>query len=76
MIAILVAGHPGVLAGIVFAYANAWVGHFVIEKNRPATFTYPLWSLLADYKMYVLFLAGRLGPELRRAGVPTTRAEA
>ena len=41
-------------------YACAWIGHFFIEKNRPATFTHPLWSFMGDWKMLALMLTGRL----------------
>jgi hypothetical protein len=58
------------LAMPVAGYFFAWVGHFGIEKNRPATFKYPLWSLAADWKMWAYWLTGRMGGELDRAGVP------
>lgn len=59
MIALFIAGNPAILGGIVFAYGCAWVGHFIIEKNRPATFTYPLWSLAGDFRMWSEMLRGR-----------------
>lgn len=45
-------------------YGAAWIGHFFIEKNRPATFTYPLWSFIGDYKMIAMMLAGRMSNEI------------
>jgi hypothetical protein len=53
----------------VVAYASAWLGHFVFEKNRPATFTHPLWSLRGDFRMFRLWVLGRLDTELEKAGV-------
>jgi hypothetical protein len=44
------------------------MSHLFIEKNRPATFTYPSWSLLGDLKMWLLTVTGRMPAELRRLG--------
>jgi hypothetical protein len=53
-------------AGVVCAYGFAWFSHFFIEKNRPATFTYPFWSLISDFRMLAMAMSFSLGRELRR----------
>ena len=45
----------------LIGYGFAWVGHFFFEKNKPATFKYPLWSLISDFKMFFQLLTGRIG---------------
>jgi len=44
----------------VFGYGFAWIGHFVFEKNRPATFQYPLFSLRGDFVMFKDIIAGKI----------------
>lgn len=44
----------------VFGYTFAWVGHFFVERNRPATFQYPLYSLAGDFRMFADMLRGRV----------------
>ncbi len=48
-------------------YGFAWVGHFFLEKNRPATFTYPLYSLGSDFVMFWHILTGQISKKLEEA---------
>jgi len=48
------------------AYGLAWFSHLAIEKNRPATFKYPINSLLGDFKMFWYMLSGKMKGELQR----------
>lgn len=51
----------------VAGYGPAWISHFFIEKNRPATFTYPRWSLMADFVMWGKTIAGTMDDEVAAA---------
>jgi hypothetical protein len=50
----------------VVGYGFAWVGHFYFERNKPATFTYPLWSLYSDFKMFFQILGGKISFDSRK----------
>lgn len=61
LVAAIVTGNAWWLLGMPLAgYGFAWVGHFFFEHNRPATFSYPLWSLMGDWVMYRDMLIGRI----------------
>lgn len=58
---LLVTGNPWfLLAGLLCGYGFAWVGHFVFEKNRPASFKRPLYSFLGDWVMYKDIWTGKI----------------
>ena len=59
-VAALVTGRLMLLWAVpVAGYAFAWTGHYFFERNRPATFTHPLYSLRGDLTMMVEVLTGR-----------------
>jgi hypothetical protein len=71
IVAALAIGWPRLLLVVPFlGYGPAWIAHYFVEKNRPATFTHPLWSLYGDILMCALFLAGKLDAELERHQLP------
>ena len=54
------------LKGIAAGYACAWVGHFFFEKNKPASFKFPLKSFASDFRMYGDVLRGNLSLKNRK----------
>src|SRR5262245_29921201 len=64
--AALTGNWPWLFAVPLVGYGPAWIGHFFVEGNRPATFGYARFSLLADFKMLGLALRGKMGEEAKR----------
>ena len=58
--ALFTATYALIFLSLVAGYAFAWVGHFFFEKNKPATFTYPLYSYLGDFVMFKDILVGNI----------------
>ncbi len=53
-------------AALVAGYGPAWFSHFFVEKNKPATFKYPAWSLYADFVMWSKMIQGTMDAEVER----------
>ncbi|HQW12787.1 MAG TPA: DUF962 domain-containing protein [Saprospiraceae bacterium] len=64
----LLTAHWGILIWAPLAgYGFAWFGHFFFEKNRPATFKYPLYSLVSDFIMLYHFFTGQISERIQAA---------
>lgn len=59
ILSVLDYGFKSFIFALIIGYGFAWTGHFVFEKNRPATFKYPIYSFMADWKMLILILSGK-----------------
>lgn len=55
-----------IAVALVLPYGLAWISHFLIEHNKPASFEHPLWSWWADQRMVFLTVIGRMGAEVRK----------
>ena len=58
---------------LVVGYAFAWFAHFFVERNQPATFKYPFWSFISDYKMVFYMLTGKMNSEVERVAANKSR---
>lgn len=56
---LLTGKYYGLFAIPIVGYGFAWIGHFFFEKNKPATFQYPLYSLISDFRLFFDLLTGK-----------------
>jgi hypothetical protein len=55
-----------IAGAVLVSYTLAWLAHFLLEHNRPATFEHPLWSWWADQRMVFLMVIGKMGDEVKK----------
>ncbi len=68
VVAVIAIGHPWyALLWPVIGYSFAWTGHFLLEHNKPATFGYPFWSFISDFRMVGLMATGKMDAWMKRA---------
>jgi len=48
-----------IILSLLSGYGFAWVSHFFIEKNKPATFKYPFYSFIGDHLMFIEIIMGK-----------------
>jgi len=58
--AVLSGGWGILILAPVFGYGLAWAGHYFVEKNKPATFRHPVWSLMGDWVMFKDVMTGKV----------------
>ena len=61
---------------VISSYGFAWIGHFFVEKNRPATFEYPLMSAVCDMRMYYEMWRGTMDAEIAKYAHPVNTQDA
>lgn len=55
--------------GPICGYLFVWIGHFVFEKNKPATFKYPIYSLVSDFIMFYHMLTLQMNKQMEKHGI-------